>query len=479
MSGLPATFPCPWCGMSYPAKPVLVGKAVRCKGCRNAFVLQPEGHAIKVEDPPAAPAPAAAPPAPQAAAPVPVAPPPVPVRPPPPTPPPPRPPPVAVIEPISVVAPAPKPPAPVPVPRPRPSAPAASPGDDVLDLDAPSAADVVEVLPQAKTLTPPPNKPSERVAKRKTEHLEAARAQMAAQLAEVAEKAANTEVAKREEKKSQRIAKAGGTAVPSSAKPSRKAVLSGQGEQHHREMVRMWSGVGIAAAVVLLLIFVFSLRSNVREGLDYYASPVPNEQNRYPVLGDALRSRAWLASAPSMPGGPMLATDLSDASLAAERPIDLETLKPVLAELKDLRLDAALDAWIAPKDLDRARVAVGERRGADAVQAMVVARIRHVPHSKVVERMGLTPEDLILVLDLLAGTPPQTSEPFAKRMLDLGEVPTRLVLRSFTGRKGSLLQDIGRPPYRPVQAAYTGVLMRIEGNGWPIGWRVLYLSQVK
>jgi hypothetical protein len=468
MSGLPATFPCPWCGMNYPAKPVLVGKAVRCKGCRNAFVLQPEGHAIKVEDPPVAPAPTAAPPPPPAPPPVrPVAPPPGP-----------RPPPVAVIEPISVAEPAPRPP-PVPVPRPRPSAAVASPGDDVLDLDAPSAADVVEVLPQAKTQTPPPNKPSERVAKRKTEHLEAARAQMAAQLAEVAEKAANTEVAKREEKKSQRIAKAGGTAVPSSAKPSRKAILSGEGERHHRETVRLWSGIGVAAAVILLLLFVFSLRSNVREGLDYYASPVPNEQNRYPVLGDALRSRAWLASAPSMPGGPMLATDLSDASLAAERPIALETLKPVFADLKDLRLDAALDIWVAPKDLDRARAAVGERRGADALQALAVARIRHVPHGKVVERMGLTPEDLTLVLDLLAGTPPQSSEPFAKRMLDLGEVPHRLVLRNFTGRKGSLLQDIGRPPYRPVQAAYTGVLMRIEGDQWPIGWRVLYLNQVK
>lgn len=452
MSGLPATFPCPWCGMSYPAKPVLVGKAVRCKGCRNAFVLQPEGHAIKVEDPPATPV-AAPPPLPAA--------------------------PIAQIEPISVTVPAPRPPAPapVPVPRPRP-APASTvspPADDVLVLgDDP--APVVEVL---KTQTPPPAKASERIPKRKTEQLEAARAQMAAQLAEVAAKAANSEAAKREEKKSERIAKSGGTAVPSSAKPSRKAVLSGNGERHHREMVRMWSIIGIVAAVVLLLVFVFSLRSTVREGLDYYASPVPNEQNRYPVLGDALRSRAWLAAAPSMPGGPMLATDLSDASLAAEHPIDLEAAKPVLADLKDLRHDAALDLWLLPKDMDRARVAVGERRGAEALQALAAARIRNVPHRTVVERLALPPEDLAVVMDLLAGTSPQTSEPFAKRMLDLGEVPTRLVVRPFSGRKGSLLQDIGRPPYRPVQTAYTGTLMRIEGDRWPLGWRVLYLSQVK
>lgn len=332
---------------------------------------------------------------------------------------------------------------------------------------------------EAVIQTPPPARPSERVAKRKTEQLEAARAQMAAQLAEVAAKAANTEVAKREERKSERLAKAG-SAVPSSGKPAaRKAVLTGEGQRRHRELVLWWSGLGVAAAVVLLLVFVFSLRSTVRESLDVYSAPVPNEQNRYPVLGDVIRARAWLAAAPSMPAGPMLATDLSDAAFAAEHVIALEAVRTALTDLKDLRYDAGLDLWIAPKDLERARVAVGDKHGADAVQALVVARIRHAPQRAVAERLALSTEDLVVVMDLLAGTPSASGEPFAKRMLDLGEVPARLVLRPFTGRKGSLLQDIGRPPYRPVQAAYTGALLRIEGERWPTGWRLLYLSQSK
>lgn len=446
MSGLPATFPCPWCGMSYPAKPVLIGKPVRCKGCRNAFVLQPDGVAAKVEDQAPAPPPPAPPPPPPAPAPARV--------------------PPAVIEPISVVVPAPRP-TPAPAPAPAPAA-----ADDVLDLDAPPR-------PSPSPATPPPAKPSERIPRRKTEMLEAARAQMAAQLAEVAAKAADSDAAKREEKKSQRIAKAG-AAVPAGGKPAaRKAVLSGEGERRHRELVRVWAIVGAAAVVALLLAFVFSLRSTVRESLEAYAAEVPGEQNRYPVLGDAVRARAWLASAPSMPGGPMLATDLSDADIAAERTIELEPARPLLAELKGLRLDPGLELWAAPKDIERARGQLGERRGAEAVQALTAARIRCLAHRAVLERLGLDGEDRDVLLDLLCGTPSAHAEPFARRMLDQGEVPARLVLRRFSGSKGSLLQDIGRPPYRAVQAPYAGALMRIEGDGWPGGWRVLYLAQAK
>src|SRR4051812_22101468 len=71
-----ATFKCPHCGMSYPVKPVLIGRTVRCTSCKLAFRLREDGIADKVE--------AEVPPAP------PKAPPPLPVvRPPPPPPPPP------------------------------------------------------------------------------------------------------------------------------------------------------------------------------------------------------------------------------------------------------------------------------------------------------------------------------------------------------------------------------------------------------
>jgi predicted Zn finger-like uncharacterized protein len=46
-----ATFPCPHCQAVYPVKPVLVGRAVRCTTCKNAFRLREDGVADKVADP--------------------------------------------------------------------------------------------------------------------------------------------------------------------------------------------------------------------------------------------------------------------------------------------------------------------------------------------------------------------------------------------------------------------------------------------
>ena len=74
------TFACPHCDASYPRKPVLVGRAVRCTTCKNAFRLREDGVADKIvmdaPAPSAAPAPVAAapvpPPQPSAPAPVPI-----------------------------------------------------------------------------------------------------------------------------------------------------------------------------------------------------------------------------------------------------------------------------------------------------------------------------------------------------------------------------------------------------------------------
>ncbi len=323
---------------------------------------------------------------------------------------------------------------------------------------------------------------SERVAKRKTEHLEAARAQMAAQLADIQQKAAESEVAKREERKSERIAKSGGTATASSGdanRSARHAILTGEGERRHREMRLWWVWLGAAAAVVLLLVFVFNLSSSTREALQRYAAPVEAEQNRYPLLGDVLRARAWLATAKSMRSGPLLATDLSDASFGAERAIAFEPLAPMIAELKGLRLDDDLGLWLAPADLDKARILAAGRAGAEAAKLLVAARMRHAVHSQVVQKLGLSDEDAVIVFDLLTGTAPRDGEPITKRILDLGELPDRVVVRPFRGRRGSMLVDIGRPPYKPVQGAYYGAILRFEGGRWPIGWRVLHLEQVK
>ncbi|MFM2090659.1 MAG: hypothetical protein RLZZ127_1148 [Planctomycetota bacterium] len=59
---MPATFACPTCGATYPVKPVLVGRAVRCTACKKPFRLREDGIADLV--PEAAPAPASPAPAP-------------------------------------------------------------------------------------------------------------------------------------------------------------------------------------------------------------------------------------------------------------------------------------------------------------------------------------------------------------------------------------------------------------------------------
>jgi len=448
--------------MSYPAKPVLVGKPVRCKGCKSAFVLQADGVATKVED--AIPGlntvsktataftlPAAEPP-------------PVVVRPAPVAPPPP-----------AAAAPAP-PPVPVVVPKPvPPRAPPPPVEDDVLDLDAPAAPAPTPKTPESV------RPPSQRLSRKseKTERLAEARAQMSAQLAEVAAKAANSEAAKREERKSERLTK---SAVASSAKPQvtqSTAVLSGHGERTHREYTLWWVGLGVAALVGLLLLVVANLRSEVRAAIDVYAAPVASSENRYPALGEVVRSRAWLQSAPSMLLGPEIATDLADVSFSSERSIQLASLSANFAELKGLRLDPELGLWIAPGDSEKARTAIAERTGAEAARALASARVRAVNHQAWLAKLNLPEEDAKIVVDLLAGTCPRGGEDFAKRLLDAGEVPERLRLRPFAGGSGELRLDPGRPPYRAMKGPYEGLLLRVDGPGWPSSWRVLYLRSLK
>jgi hypothetical protein len=61
------TFPCPHCGATYPLKPVLIGKVVRCTTCKQPFQLGPDGVAVKVVSATPAPVPPTPAPAPGSA----------------------------------------------------------------------------------------------------------------------------------------------------------------------------------------------------------------------------------------------------------------------------------------------------------------------------------------------------------------------------------------------------------------------------
>lgn len=475
MSGLPANFPCPWCGMSYPAKPVLIGKTVRCKGCRNAFILQEDGVARKHVDP-GQPAPAA-PAQPPASAAV-----PAPVRPAPPA---------SAPAPAAIAPRPPTQPAVVP-PRPAPAKPAPPVAEDEViefgDPPKPASSPTPPPAPAAdavETRMPPPDRgsapKSERLAKArkgKTEQMEAARAKIAADLAAVAAKAANSETAKREERKSERIPKVGSGAA---AKPgsdgkqrTRKIVLTDEGMRLHRERLMWVVGSVVAVGVIVLLMMVFSFRSGIRAELDAYTAPVAD--TRFMAYGSAVRARAWLAATPSQPGGTAIALDLSDAEFTAQRTIDMAPLKDALAQLKGLRPLPGTGMWVAPADATKAATAIAAAPGESPVKALARTRIRAVELSAWAAKLGLDDEDRAVVLDLVAGTPSKDGIDIPRRILDDGEVPEKLLVRAFSGRKGDLRLDLGPPPYKAFSGPYRGLMLRIEGVGWPASWKVLELA---
>ncbi|MCS6969674.1 MAG: hypothetical protein RMM29_07695 [Planctomycetota bacterium] len=469
MSGSPESFACPWCGARYPFKPALVGKAVRCPACKNAFQLQADGSVRRVQvaapaatgaasgsaaaapaPPPAAAAPKPAPPKPAASGAAAAA-----------TGAPPKPANQAAAAPASAARP----------PAAKPSAPPKDDKDDELDLDAGlSQAPAPPPATQPKTTT--------RISKRKTEQMEAMRQQLAAQLKGIQEQAAESEVAKREEKRqTDRIAKGG--AKGKDAKREVQAVLTGEGEREGRALA--WWIIGSAAVVLLIiaLVIIANLPDSRRDALAHYAAPVPPAQNRYPALGNAVRARAWLLSAPSMPQGPAIAIDVDDADFGTERVIDLAPRAEALRALKGLQYDEALGLWLPPKERARVAEIIGQRRGTDAVKALAAARIRAIDHGELLRSLQLSEEDAALVGDLLLGQAPPEGWDIGKRIRERGELPERLVLLPFHGKRGHLLTDQGRPPYLRYQGPYRGVLLRLEGGDWPRGWRLLSLAPAR
>jgi hypothetical protein len=431
--------------MSYPAKPVLVGKPVRCKGCRNAFVLQPEGHATKVEDP--APAPAAPKP-------------PAPAVPPPAPKPAPAPQPQLVIDPIT--------PAP-PKPAVRAKSEAA--------IEVPSSAAV-------PVPTPAPAKPgTERQGRsaRLTAQLLESRKQLSAQLAQVAAQAEQSEAvqqAEKKEKASERIAKPG-TAKPATDRARRReAVLTGEGLAEHRNRIQWLIGTAVALAIVGVLYLVLSFDSAPRQALETYAQLPPAGETLYPRLGRVIRNRAWLVASQAQPNGPDLSTSLADASLGDQRRIDLGPVRERLAALKGLRLLPS-GWWAEPAKAADVAALIDNRKPAEVLNLAKTRKLTLVHHPallKELESAGLAGDDQALLLDLLTGTPSPDGVDFAVRMLDEADVPDAIILLSFAGEAGEFKIDNGHPPYRTATRAYAGVLARFEGAGWPTAWRVLRLA---
>lgn len=377
--------------MTYPAKPVLIGKVVRCKECKNAFSLQADGVAIK-----------------------------------------------SLAE--------------VTVPTP-------------------------EAPPPTQVSTSPPRPGTDRNPRVKNEQLEAARQKMAAELSAVAAKAANSEVAKREERRSERLVKVGGTgkAADDAKRSKRTAVLTGEGDRLHREGLYWGFGALIVVGVVALTVMAFSIRGPTRAALEAYCAAVPSDRRGCPEMGQTIQARAWMLTSPSQPSGPLIATGLSDATLGTSRSMDVGGLAKSLAELKGLRLVADLGWWVEPANQARLAAVFAGRPVGERGRLAAMSRIPAIEHAAWLKRLDLPPEDQAVLVDLLAGKPSPEGIDFAKRMLDGGDVPDRLHLRSFSGKRGEMRLDVGSTTYLFKVMPYHGTLARFEGVGWSTNWRVLEL----
>lgn len=395
--------------MTYPAKPVLVGKVVRCKGCRNAFILQADGTATKAAPETAAPAPAA--------------------------------------------------PAPAPTPPPANPAP-----------------------PQSAPPRPTTPRPStERSQRRKSEHLEAARAKMAADLAAVAAKAAESEVAKREERRSERLAKVGATgkAAEDAKRSQHTAVLTGEGERQHRELM-LWLLGGLAVVgIIVLAVVLLTWSGPCRAALDAYTAQVPPARVRFPLLGATIQARAWVIASPGQVTGPQIATDLSDAVFEPERVLELDTLADALAPLKGMRFVEGLGWWAAPADHARLKAACANHPAKERARIIADSRIPAVEHAAWLKRIELPDEDRRILCELIAGRPSPEGTDLAAAMLDDGRLPKRVLLRGFHGLRGGMLVTNGPPKYISKILPYRGTLLRFDEPSWPKGWRVLELKTVE
>jgi hypothetical protein len=460
-----ATFACPHCGATYPRKPVLVGRAVRCTTCKNAFSLREDGIADKIEMP--APAAPVAPPAPPAPAPQPAAAPPA-------AKPPAAAPPIRQAPPMPAAAP----------PRPAPRAAAAL---DDLDLDG--GVEVIEPATRApapapaksaaKQSSPLPTARSSKGSDRLTAQQQEARRQMAATLATSMSAALQAESVKRdvdaEAQKKKKAEKAEGGVGKIGP-----AILTGQGVEEAKTSRRTTLVVLLVLALGGGLGWLLLHKSPQQLALAVFTDEVDKERIKKGERVQAIQERAWLVGLPPANVGVPPVISMMDARIGAQRSFSGIALKEPLAKLKGLAFIPVPPLW-APADK---RDAIQQDWTSDSKLPTFVARwIRRVPtlvsHQDVLDQLGkagLTRDDADIVDLLLRGrTDTAGGNALAKRLLAGDDLPARIEVAQFSGNRGLLLMPRGNT-FRTTEIRYRGQLLRFVGPGWPEEWKVLTLT---
>ncbi len=464
-----ATFACPHCGATYPRKPVLVGRTVRCTTCKNAFRLREDGIADKVEAGPVA-APSEPPPPPAAAPP-----------PAPPSPPPPSPKPPAAAKPSLI---------PLTLPPELAAAPTVRSAKPAADLDL--EVEVIEPqAPPAKAPTKAPpapakpaapasasaRQPSSRSSDRLTAQQQEARRAMAATLSDSMSAALKAESIKREVEAEEKAKKQSSTAEGRVGKIG-PVILTGEGVQQAR-LRRSWYLVGLALiALIGGCSWLVTHRGPERAAIEGYAAVVEGARNRYERI-QAIQERAWLVALPPAFVGVPGMMDMADARIGAPRTVKLAPAKPLFDQVKGLVLSERFPVW-APKERASAldgllRPGLSEK---DQIAGLVRADKRIVSYHDWQDQLvaaGLTKEDTEVLDLLLRGKTKRSGENEIAARLLAGDVPDAIQLAPFAGRKGLMVVSRGQS-YEPKPVHYEGRLLRFVGKDWPVEWKVLSIS---
>lgn len=452
-----ATFPCPYCGASYPVKPVLVGRPVRCTTCRNVFQLREDGVADRVDPPEAAPERS-------------------PYAPPEPT-----------TDPVSTT------PTPPPPPPPPPPEPTTQPATDSITA-SPATADEERADRDRRDTGSTRRKHSSRL----TVKQEEMRRNMAASLKDAAERALATEQVRRDEEQASReqkkaALKEGGVGQ---IKP---AVLTGEGEVEARTN-RAWA-IGCFSLLLLVLVAWLATGGTSPEqaALASFVEPAPESDDWGRNREEVIRRRAWLYTE----GTPYI-INMDDAELEAPVTIDLSRQSGGLAELlggQVLLQQGRARFWIAATQVEAAQaVFVKSGTDADAValgKALAKAEISCLLHDEAMQKMSEIigdPQAAGVLRLLLEGRTSADGANWIRTRFCLGDplrgdgqalVPQHIELLPFHGTGGKRAQrpldSTSRQYQIHDQQQYRGRLLRFADPNWasaadgkPMAqWRVL------
>nr|MBA3685689.1 hypothetical protein [Planctomycetota bacterium] len=133
----------------------------------------------------------------------------------------------------------------------------------------------------------------------------------------------------------------------------------------------------------------------------------------------------------------------------------------------------ARDLW-APNGADIGKLWQDKRDRAWNLKRLQDAKITVVDQADLRAKAkdgGVPDEGVELLIELLTAQPTPNGADAHKRLL-AGDLPNAVEICTFTGRGGSLLQDLGRT-FKRRTVDYQGRLLRFVGEGWPKEWRVL------